>query len=115
MIHARITRNPSTEQIDGIHISITEDSLPNFQQLIHRALNTWDSAPKELKELGDMLVHGYVTQDHTYTPINTKQNTDYYNAAEQQIIAQYIEQRGIENWELHLREGTTHKVLKGEG
>lgn len=114
MIYARITRNPSTEQIDGIHISITEDSLPNFQQLIHRALNTWDSAPKELKELGDMLVHGYVTQDHTYTPINTKQNTDYYSESDKALIQVYITEHGQQAWIDHLNAGTTHKVLKGE-
>lgn len=115
MIHARVTRNPSTSNLDGIHLSITEDSIPVFMQLINRALNCWDGAPKEIKELGDLLTHDRVTQDHGFVPINTKQNTDYYNAEEQQIIAQYIEQQGIENWDRHLREGTSHKVLKGEG
>jgi hypothetical protein len=113
MIHARVTRNPSDNQIDGIHISVTAESLNNFTTLVQRALNCWDSAPKELKDLGDMLTHGYITQDHTYIPINTKQNTDYYSPAERKIIEAYIDQRGTENWEQHVREGTTHKVLKG--
>ena len=72
MIHARVTRKPSinsqdpesTGPIDGIHISITAESIPNFQRLVDRALNCWNSAPAELKELGDMLTHGRVTQDH---------------------------------------------------
>lgn len=64
MIHARVSRNPENE-IDGIHISITADSIQNFNTLVNRALNCWDSAPAELKELGDMLTHGYITQPHT--------------------------------------------------
>jgi hypothetical protein len=64
MIHARVSRNPENE-IDGIHISITADSIQNFNTLVNRALNCWDSAPAELKELGDMLTHGYITQTHT--------------------------------------------------
>ena len=64
MIHAKVSRNTSNE-IDGIHISITTDSLQNFHTLVNRALNCWDSAPAELKELGDMLTPGYITQPHT--------------------------------------------------
>lgn len=64
MIHVRASRNPENE-IYVIHISITADSLPTFKQLADRALNCWDSAPPELKELGDMLTHGYVTQEYT--------------------------------------------------
>ena len=63
MIHARVSRN-SENEIDGIHISITTDSIQNFNTLVNRALNCWDSAPAELKELGDMLTHGYITQPH---------------------------------------------------
>lgn len=70
MIHARVTRNPETSQLDGIHISITEESIPNFVQLVNRALNCWDTAPKEVKDLGDMLTHGYITQDHTHQKMN---------------------------------------------
>lgn len=64
MIHARVSRNPNNS-IAEIHISVTADSLPTFQQLVNRALNCWDSAPPELKELGDMLTHGYITQKYT--------------------------------------------------
>lgn len=63
MIHARVSRN-SENEIDVLHLSITAESLPAFNQLVNRALNCWDSAPPELKELGDMLTHGYITQKY---------------------------------------------------
>lgn len=112
MIHARVTRTPSDNQMDGIHISVTAESLNNFTTLVQRALNCWDSAPKELKDLGDMLTHGYITQDHTYTPINTKQNTDYYTREESDIIETFIQLNGVAAWQEHLRNGTTNKVLQ---
>jgi hypothetical protein len=111
-ITARVTRNDNNS-LHLIRIEVDESSIPLFKALVDRGLNCWDSAPKELKDLGDMLTHDRITQDHTYTPINTKQNTDYYIPGERVIIANYIEQRGIENWEQHIREGTAHKVLKG--
>ena len=113
MIHARVTRNPEGD-LDGIHIAVTAESLSSFKQLIDRALNCWDSAPKELKELGDMLTHGRITQDHTYVPVNTKngKRTDYHTAEEQEIIGQFIEQAGLEAWLTHLRNNTQHQVLK---
>lgn len=114
MITVRVSRKDNNE-LHLIRIEVDEASMKNFIALVDRALNCWDSAPEELKNLGDMLTHDRITQAHGFVPINTKQNTDYYSAEEQRIIAQYIEQRGIENWELHLREGTTNKVLKGEG
>jgi hypothetical protein len=93
MIHAKISRAPDNS-IAEIHLSITSESLPNFLSLVNRALNCWDSAPKELKELGDMLTHGYITQDHTYHPINTKQNSDYYSPEEAAALMQICEELG---------------------
>jgi hypothetical protein len=52
-------------KIDGAHIAITEDSIESFTKMVNRALNTWDEAPKDLKELGDMLVHGKILQDYS--------------------------------------------------
>ncbi len=64
MIHVRVHRNPDS-QIDEIQLSVTTpNSLANFTQLVNRALNCWDEAPKELKELGDMLTHGRITQEY---------------------------------------------------
>jgi len=111
-IHARVTRNPS-EQLDGIHISVTAESIQNFIRLVDRALNCWDNAPKELKELGDMLTHSRITQDHSYQPMSTKDTSrDYYTAEEQEIIRQYIEANGNKAWLEHLRAGTANQVLK---
>lgn len=111
MIHARVSRNPANE-IAEIHISVTQESLANFQQLVQRALNCWDSAPKELKELGDMLTHGYVTQDYTYVPINSVNNNgDMYSQKEQDTIKQYIATFGFDAWFRRLRENTVHEVL----
>lgn len=110
MIHARVSRNPDNA-IAEIHISVTADSLPNFQKLVDKALNCWDSAPAEIKELGDMLTHGHITQDHTYRPMNTKQSGDYYNPKEQAIIKAFIESEGYGVWLQHVANGTIHKVL----
>ena len=117
MIHVFVTRagNDPANRIDGIKISVTEDSLPAFEQLIHRALNCWDSAPKEIKDLGDMLTHGRVTQDHTYKPINsTHGNGDMYSQAEQSTIKTYIASFGFDAWFRRIRENTVHEVLNGK-
>lgn len=60
MIHIRVSRNDLT-QVDALHISVTTpNSLANFNALVNRALNCWDDAPQELKDLGDMLTHGRI-------------------------------------------------------
>lgn len=64
MIHVQVHRNPENE-IAEFKISITEGSISNFKTMVNRALNCWDRAPKELKDLGDMLTHGRITQDHS--------------------------------------------------
>lgn len=96
MIHVRVSRNTQGE-IDNLHLSVTEDSLPNFCALVDKALNCWDDAPAELKELGDMLTHGKVTQDHVKLPINStrQSNSDYYNAEETEKIQRYIEENSV--------------------
>ena len=55
---------------DGTLAQITiriddEQSLNNFRTLVNRALNCWGQAPKDLKELGDILTPGRITQDHS--------------------------------------------------
>ena len=47
-----------------LEIDFEGSSIELFKKLVARALNTWDQAPAELKELGDMLEHGRVTQDY---------------------------------------------------
>lgn len=49
----------------GYLIEVEEDCLEIFAQMVSRALNTWDDAPPDLKQLGDMLSHGHVLQDYT--------------------------------------------------
>lgn len=111
MIHTRVSRNPENK-ISEIHISVTEDSLQSFEKLIYRGLNCWDTAPAELKELGDMLTHGRVTQDHSFKPMNTKQTGgDYYSPKEREIIQAYILKHGNDAWFKRIREGTTGAVL----
>ena len=115
MIHVFVIRagNDPANRIDGIKISVTEDSLPAFEQLIHRALNCWDFAPKEIKELGDMLTHGRVTQDHTYKPINSGHSSEYYSPSEQAMITEYIAIYGMDAWLRRIRDNTTVSVLDG--
>lgn len=36
----------------------------HLKQILARALNTWDNAPPEVKELHDVVVHGWVMQDY---------------------------------------------------
>lgn len=36
----------------------------HLKQILARALNTWDNAPAEVKELHDVVVHGWVMQDY---------------------------------------------------
>jgi hypothetical protein len=112
MIHAAIHRTPDS-QIGEIKLSITAESIPLFKSLVDRALNCWDSAPVELKELGDMLTHGRITQDHRYQPINTNQNTDYRNAEEYLRIDAFIKKEGLDAWLDHIRNGTTSEVTRG--
>ncbi len=116
MIHVRVSRNPSNA-IDGIHISVTEESIPHFEQLVQRALNCWDSAPAEIKELGDMLTHGKVTQAYQYRPvksIHAYNNTpEWYSPVEQAKIKEYIAIYGMDAWLRRIRDNTTNLVLDG--
>lgn len=111
MIHASVHRTPEGS-VGEIKLSITAESIPLFTALIDRALNCWDSAPAELKELGDMLTHGRITQNHEFVPINTKQNTDYRSAEELAILRDFIDTNGVDTWIKHLSDGTLPDCLK---
>jgi hypothetical protein len=67
MMHMQVTRsgNDPLGEIQEFKLSITQESIPQFKELVNRALNCWDRAPKDLKDLGDMLTHGRITQNHT--------------------------------------------------
>lgn len=112
MIHAQVTRN-NDNSIHLLRIEVTEESLPDFISLINRALNCWDNAPKDLKDLGDLITHDRVTQDHTPTRINTNQNSEYYTAEETKMIEAYMNTYGQDAWLARIKNGTTGAVLKG--
>lgn len=53
------------EVANGMYIFIENSSRANVQELISRALNTWDQAPAELKIMGDKVCNnGVVLQDY---------------------------------------------------
>lgn len=108
-----IRTRDSDNQDHLIRLEITEASVPLFKELVNRALNCWDSAPKELKELGDMLTHGHVTQDHTRTKINSMQNTDQHSCEEYARIEEYISVHGFEAWKLRIADGSSAKIASG--
>jgi len=95
-----------------LRIEITQESIANFTELINRALNCWDGAPEELKQLGDMITHGYITQDHSYKKINSNRNADYHTEAEFKLISRFIEDKGLQAWLDHIMAGTINKVLR---
>lgn len=43
---------------------VGQTSVENMKQLTARALNTWDQAPPEVKEFGDMVTCGQPLQDY---------------------------------------------------
>lgn len=63
---------PPHECVEGndrwtVGMSIHFDSNSSFEAfkiLVQRALNCWPDAHPELKELGDMLMHGRILQDY---------------------------------------------------
>jgi hypothetical protein len=99
MIHCTIHRNPVLGSVEEFKISVTESSLLMFQELVNRALNCWPDAPKELKDMGDMLTHGRITQDHTYHRVGAAYtHSGEYTAAEQLAIKEIHEDVGDEKF-----------------
>lgn len=74
MIHVK-HRNFHSD-IDGFDedyiITVDGESISQFKELVNRALNCWDDAPKDLKELGDMLSHGKILQQYSDSPSQSK-------------------------------------------
>jgi hypothetical protein len=48
-----------------INIRLSGKSLENFKKMVSRGMNTWDSAPAELKEFADLLIEGKILQDYS--------------------------------------------------
>jgi hypothetical protein len=79
-----------------LHIIVTEESRADFIELINRALNCWDAAPKDLKDLGDMITHGRVTQDHTYKRVGSAYTAaNSYSDAEKTAMAEILKEVGL--------------------
>lgn len=52
------------ENLHGLDITIPKDLVPQFKQLVSKALNAWPDCHPALKEFGDMLEHGKVLQNY---------------------------------------------------
>lgn len=48
----------------GLELQIPSQILPQFKELVSRALNVWPDCHPALKEFGDILTHGKVLQDN---------------------------------------------------
>ena len=57
----------------AIQITIPIERVTEFKAILNRALNTWQDAPPEWKELSDILEHGQMLQDY-YFQILYKKN-----------------------------------------
>lgn len=50
---------------DVLTVRITgKEDIATFKQAINRAMNVWDGAPWQMKELGDMITEGKLMQDY---------------------------------------------------
>lgn len=63
MIHM-VPHYTATGALKSIDLIIEMDSIAAFKRLVDKALNCWDEAPPECKELGDYLTHGKILQDY---------------------------------------------------
>jgi len=63
MIKATVTRN-NDNSIHRLVLEIDSVSLVTFHQALNKALNCWDTAPAELKELADCIAFGAPLQQY---------------------------------------------------
>jgi hypothetical protein len=105
MIHIRITRSDDGN-ISEIQTSfVSGESVKEFIDMVNGYLNCKPNASKDMKELGDMITHNRVTQDHTYQSRTPTHNQDYYTPEEQIIIKNYITDIGPDAWGVMLSQG----------
>lgn len=50
---------------DTLLLTISDESLPAFRELIQRGANLWPDAPPEIKQLADLVTSGQVMQDYS--------------------------------------------------
>lgn len=70
MIHT-VPHYTSAGLLRSIDIMVEMDSIDAFKKLVDKALNCWDEAPAEIKELGDYLTHGKILQDYRRSTFDT--------------------------------------------
>lgn len=63
IIYRAPTQPLGEERVATVRISGDED-IALFQKLVNRALGTWDTAPAQIKEFGDMVTEGKIWQDY---------------------------------------------------
>jgi len=51
------------ERVATVRI-VGDEDIALFQRLVNRALGTWDNAPAQIKEFGDMVTEGKILQDY---------------------------------------------------
>lgn len=109
MIHCRswTTGDENAPEEPTLQLTITGESISEFKELINRALNCWDSAPADLKSLGDML-----TQDHEIQKINSRKesNPEYGTTDEMKRVEDYIAEHGLDSWRTLILQGKAHTV-----
>lgn len=63
-----IYRGP-TQPLGEIRVAtvriVGDEDIALFQLLVRRALNTWDRAPQQVKEFGDLVTEGTILQDYS--------------------------------------------------
>lgn len=51
------------ERVATVRI-VGDEDIALFQRLVNRALGTWDNAPAQIKEFGDIVTEGKILQDY---------------------------------------------------
>lgn len=62
----RVVHSTVSGEEEELRLYISGESIRTFKWMLDRALNCWPDAHPDLKELGDMLTHGRITQDHQH-------------------------------------------------
>ena len=54
--------NPPLKKL--VVIASSPEAIAQLQKVFARACNTWDDAPKEVKQAHDLVVHGKILQEY---------------------------------------------------
>lgn len=64
MIYRKLDETSDNVPVATVRI-VGEEDIALFQLLVRRALNTWDRAPQQVKEFGDLVTEGTILQDYS--------------------------------------------------